>query len=94
MVVSADFDWMDIGNFKDLHDVVPKDAEGNYEKGENIYTIDVENSYIRNEDSSKPVAVIGLDNIVVVNTKEGLLVARKDVSAKVGEVAKQISAKG
>lgn len=94
VVVSADFDWMDIGNFKDLHDVVPKDAEGNYEKGENIYTIDIENSYIRNEDSSKPVAVIGLDNIVVVNTKEGLLVARKDVSAKVGEVAKQISAKG
>lgn len=89
-VVSADFDWMDIGNFKDLHDVVPKDADGNYEKGDNVHTIDVENSYIRNEESEKPVAVIGLDNIVVVNTPDGILIARKDMSAKCGEIAKKI----
>ena len=87
-VVSADFDWMDIGNFKDLHDAVPKDVDGNYEKGDNVHTIDVENSYIRNEESGKPVAVIGLDNIVVVNTADGILVARKDVAAKCGDVAK------
>lgn len=89
-VVSANFDWMDIGNFKDLHDVVPKDADGNYENGHEIYTIDVENSYIRNEEPGKPVAVIGLDNIVVVNTPDGILVARKDVAAKCGDIAKKL----
>lgn len=89
-VVSADFDWMDIGNFKDLHDVVPKDAEGNYDKGGNIHTIDVENSYIRNEEPTKPLAVIGLDNVVVVNTADGILVARKDMAAKCGEIAKKL----
>lgn len=89
-VVSASFDWMDIGNFKDLHEVVSKDEENNYFKGGNIHAIEVENVYVRNEESDKPVAVIGLDNVVVVNTPDGILVARKDVSAKAGDVAKKL----
>lgn len=93
-VVAASFDWMDIGNFKDLHDVVEKDIEGNYTNGENIHTIEVENVYIRNEEASKPIAVIGLDNIVVVNTPDGILIARKDVSHRTGEVAKKLQAEG
>lgn len=89
-VVSASFDWADIGSFKDLHDVVVKDEEGNYIHGENVHAIEVENIYIRNEEPEKPVAVIGLDNVVVVNTPDGILVARKDVSAKCGDVAKKL----
>lgn len=89
-VVAANFDWMDIGNFKDLHDVVQKDKEDNYVSGDNIHAIDVANVYIRNEEVNKPIAVIGLDNIVVVNTPDGILIARKDVSHRTGEVAKKI----
>lgn len=89
-VVSAGFDWMDIGSFKDLHDVVSKDESGNYLSGQNIHTIEVENVYIRNEDSDRPVAVIGLDNVVVVNTPDGILISRKDISHKTGEIAKKI----
>ena len=89
-VVSASFDWMDIGNFKDLHDVVPKDEQNNYLSGDNIHAIEVENVYVRNEEAGKPVAVIGLDNVVVVNTPDGILVARKDVSFRTGEVAKKL----
>lgn len=89
-VVSASFDWMDIGSFKDLHDVVPQDELGNYLSGENIHTIDVENIYVRNEESDKPIAVIGMDNVVVVNTPDGILVSRKDISHRTGEVAKKL----
>jgi len=89
-VVSASFDWMDIGSFKDLHDVVPQDEYGNYFSGENIHTIDVENVFVRNEESDKPIAVIGLDNVVVVNTPDGILVSRKDISHRTGEVAKKL----
>jgi mannose-1-phosphate guanylyltransferase/mannose-6-phosphate isomerase len=88
-VVVASFDWLDIGSFKDLHDAVERDETGNHSSGENIYALDVENVYIRNEES-KPIAVIGLDNVVVVNTPNGILVARKDVSQRAGEVAKKI----
>lgn len=92
-VVAASFDWMDVGSFKDLHDVVPCDEQGNYFRGENVHSIDVENVYVRNEEN-KPIAVIGLDNVVVVNTPGGLLVARKDVAARTGEVAKKLQAQG
>ena len=51
---------------------------------------EVENSYIRNDDEDKPVAVIGLDNIVVVNTPNGILVARKDLSQQVKNIATKI----
>lgn len=89
VVVPASFDWMDLGNFKDLHDANESDELGNYIKGENIYAVEVENAFVRNEED-KPVAVIGLDNIVVVNTKDGILIARKDLSFKVGDIAKRI----
>jgi mannose-1-phosphate guanylyltransferase len=92
-VVSASFDWMDVGSFKDLHDAVEKDEQGNYSRGDNIHALDVENVYVRNEED-KPIAVIGLDNIVVVNTPDGILIARKDVSHRTGEVAKKLQAEG
>jgi len=89
-VVSASFDWMDIGSFKDLHDVVPQDEKGNYCYGQNIHSIDIENVFVRNEEPDKPIAVIGVDNVVVVNTPDGILVSRKDVSHKTGDIAKKI----
>ena len=64
----------------------------NYVRGENIHTIDIDNTYIRNEQPDRPVAVIGLDNVVVVNTPDGVLVARRDVAAKCGDIAKKLQA--
>lgn len=90
-VVSASFDWMDIGSFKDLHEANESDEQGNFFKGEAIYDIELENVYIQNEET-KPVVVIGLDNVVVVNTPNGILVARKDLSQKVKDAATEIKA--
>jgi mannose-1-phosphate guanylyltransferase len=89
VVVPASFDWMDVGSFKDLHEANESDESGNYFRGVNIYDLEVQNAYVRNEEE-KPIAIIGLDNIVVVNTKDGILVSRKDLSQKVGEIAKKI----
>ena len=89
-VVSASFDWMDVGSFKDLHDAVESDAQGNYFNGP-VESIEVENAFVRNEED-KPIAIIGLDNIVVVNTPNGIVIARKDLSARVGEIAKKLQA--
>lgn len=88
-VVPATFDWMDIGSFKDLHEANESDENGNFFKGNAIYDVEVENVYIQN-DEDKPVAVIGLDNIVVINTPNGILVARKDLSQKVKDVVLRV----
>jgi mannose-1-phosphate guanylyltransferase/mannose-6-phosphate isomerase len=91
VVVPASFDWMDLGSFGDLHKAVGADQDGNHASG-NVEIEMVNNSYIQNQED-KPVAVIGLDNIAVVNTPHGLLITRKDLSQKVGEVSKRIGGK-
>lgn len=88
-VVPANFDWMDIGSFKDLHEANESDEAGNLFKGNAIYDDELENVYIQNEEE-KPVVVIGLDNIVVINTPNGILVARKDLSQKVKDAVERI----
>lgn len=91
LVVPASFDWMDLGSFSDMYKAVDQDEQGNHTKGK-VELEDVQNSYIQNHED-KPVAVIGLDNVVVVNTPAGILVARKDMSQKVGDVSKRIGSK-
>ena len=88
-VVPATFDWMDIGSFKDLHEANDSNEQGNFFKGASIYDDELQNAYIQNEEE-KPVVVIGLDNIVVINTPNGILVARKDLSQRVKEAVARI----
>ena len=92
LVVPASFDWLDIGSFGDAHKVSETDKAGNFMKG-SVELEGVENSYIRNEADDRPVAVIGLDNIVVVNAANGILVARKDLSQNVKGIATRLQEK-
>jgi mannose-1-phosphate guanylyltransferase len=87
LVLPATFDWMDLGSFHDMYEAVDHDEAGNHVQGA-VELDSVENSYIYN-DTEKPVAVIGLDNVVVVQTPHGLLVARKDLSQAVGTLSKR-----
>ena len=89
LVVLASFDWMDLGSFGDLHKAVGSDDKGNHVHGQ-VETEDITNSFIQNHED-KPVAVIGLDNVVVINTPNGILVARKDLAQKVGDISKRFN---
>jgi mannose-1-phosphate guanylyltransferase len=91
LVVPASFDWMDLGSYGDLHKAVDSDASGNHISG-NVEVEMVNNSYVQNQED-KPLAVIGLDNVAIVNTPQGLLITRKDLAQKVGEVSKRIGEK-
>ncbi len=88
LVVPAEFDWMDVGSFDDLHKAIGGDQRGNSSLGKVVIEA-VTNSLIQNCED-KPVMVIGLNNVVVVNTPNGILVARKDHAQKVGEVSKRL----
>lgn len=88
LVVPATFDWMDMGSYLELHTASDLNECGNYIEGLQVELDSVENSFIYSDDD-KPVAVVGLDNIVVVNTKHGLLIARKDLSQSIGAISKR-----
>jgi len=87
LVAPASFDWLDLGSFADLSKAVTADEKGNYVFGK-AELEEVNNTFVHNSED-KPVAVIGLDNVVVVNTPEGILVAPKDLSQKVGDISKR-----
>jgi mannose-1-phosphate guanylyltransferase/mannose-6-phosphate isomerase len=89
LVVPASFDWMDLGSFSDLAKAVGGDEHGNHIQGK-VELEEVTNSFVQNQET-KPVAVVGLDNVVVVNTPDGLLVARKDLSQKIGVISKRLN---
>jgi len=91
LVVPATFDWMDLGSFADMYKAVEHDEKGNHVHGI-VELEEVESAFIQNHED-KPVAVIGLDNVVVINTPDGILVARKDLSQKVGDVSKRLGNK-
>jgi mannose-1-phosphate guanylyltransferase len=91
LVVPGAFDWVDVGSFHDLHSVSYQDDEGNHIKGENIELEHVSNSYVRN-DQGLPVAVIGLDNVAVVATENGILITNQTYAQKVGEISKKLQA--
>lgn len=88
-VIPGTFDWADVGSFKDLHAISIQDDDGNHIKGKDVHLEATTNSYVRNDDG-RPVAVIGLDNVVVVNTSSGVLVTNQTYAQKVGDVAKKI----
>ncbi len=90
LVIPGSFDWVDIGSFGDLHSISSQDEKGNHVRGALVELEGVTNSYVRN-DEEKPVAVIGLDNVVVINSPNGILVTNKNFAQKVGDVSKRLS---
>jgi len=91
-MVEATFSWMDVGSFKQIHNLSEKDENDNYYNPLKHYLIDVKDSYIRS-DSNKPIAVIGLKNVVVVETEDGILVADLSVSEEAGKISKMLQKK-
>lgn len=75
MVVPMDAGWNDIGSWSSLWDVSDKDDSGNAAMGD-VILLDTKNSFIRTDE--KLIAVVGLNNVVVISTKDATLVAHKD----------------
>ena len=75
VVVPMDAGWNDIGSWSSLWDISEKDGEGNSTHGD-VILHNTRNSYVRSD--NKLVAVIGVDDLVVVSTKDALMVAHKD----------------
>jgi mannose-1-phosphate guanylyltransferase / mannose-6-phosphate isomerase len=83
IVVAADIGWSDVGSWSALADVQPKDANGNVQRGD-VYLDSTSNTLVRAE--SRIVAVVGVKDLVVVETPDAVLVAHKDQVQRVKNV--------
>jgi mannose-1-phosphate guanylyltransferase len=73
VTLEADFAWSDVGSWADLRDVLPIDADGNSVTGDGV-VIDGAGNVIFSSAAGRLVAVVGADDLVVVDTPDALLV--------------------
>ncbi|WP_371189631.1 mannose-1-phosphate guanylyltransferase/mannose-6-phosphate isomerase [Thalassotalea maritima] len=87
VVVSLDANWNDIGSFSAIWDIQEKDENGNVLKGD-VLTQGCTNNLVIAE--SKLVATVGMENTIVVQTKDSILVANKDKVQDVKKIVEQL----
>ncbi len=88
LLVPAGFDWVDVGSWAELADLLHQDEAGNVVDGVQVL-IDTKNSFISVPD--KLVAVIGVSDLVVVDTEDALLVCPKSRAQDVKKVVEILS---
>lgn len=86
-MVTLDAGWSDVGSWSSLWDTGDKDNNGNVTIGDTLVE-DTTNSYVNAEHSL--VAVIGLDDVVVVETKDAVLVADKKNAQSIKAVVNRL----
>lgn len=80
----AGFGWNDVGSWSSVYELNKKDSHLNVNNKDNCL-IDTNNSLVFSTED-KPIAVIGLDNVAVIQTANGILVAGMDELQKVKQV--------
>ncbi len=89
----AEFSWNDLGSWASLYEYqietrLRGDAEGNVSETEGHMTIEAGNNYIFSP--KKFVALVGVENLVIVDTEDALLIAHRDHSQDVGKIVKEL----
>lgn len=90
-MVPLDAGWNDLGAWDAVWNVLPKDASGNAHRGDVLVT-DSRNTLAHA--SSRLVALVGVDNLIVVETPDAVLVADKSRSQDVKHIVNQLNASG
>lgn len=86
-MIKSDIGWSDLGSFESLYDELEKDEYLNV-KNENLYQVNSSSNMILG--NNKPIVLIDVDDLVVINTKEALLVSKKGSSQKIKSILKDI----
>ncbi len=87
-VVKFDCGWSDTGAWDLLWQVSPRDKNGNVALGR-CYTLDSHDCYVRSENGPS-IATFGVDNLVIIATKDAVLVANKEKAHSLKELIEQL----
>ena len=85
-VLPVDIGWNDVGSWSALWEVAERDDDGNAHHGD-VIAVDTRNSYAY---AQRLVALVGVDDVVVVETDDAVLVARKDRVQEVKQVVARL----
>jgi mannose-1-phosphate guanylyltransferase/mannose-1-phosphate guanylyltransferase/mannose-6-phosphate isomerase len=90
-VVPVEMGWSDVGSYASLWEVEEKDTEGNVARGD-VSFFDSKNCYVNAE--KQIVAVLGLEDVVVVSTPDAILVTKRERSQDVKQIVDSFKAQG
>lgn len=85
------FKWSDVGSWDELYRIFPKDSKENVTIGDTIL-VNTTNSLIYSKD--RLTSIVGLDNILVVNTKDATLICPLDKSEEVKSIVEKLKNDG
>lgn len=91
VVVPVDIGWNDLGCFDSFYEVFNKDKNSNIIHGESI-VIDSSNNIIHT-DSGKLVSLIGLNDLIIIDTKDALLICKRNNSQQVKKIVKVLESR-
>ena len=91
LLLKGDFGWNDIGSWAAMEQIWPKDKDGNFLDAE---VVSIESSGNIIHSTKKLVAVIGLKDIVIIETEDALLVCPKDRAPDVRRVVEELKKRG
>ena len=92
-VVPGSFGWFDIGSWTTAYELAAKDDDANAQQAELALLLDCERCYVRAEDG-KLVALVGLKDLIVVDTKDALLIMPRDRAQDVKRVVELLQRDG
>jgi mannose-1-phosphate guanylyltransferase len=92
VLIEAPFQWDDVGSWQAMSRLLKPDVDGNAVEGPYL-GIDSKNMIVRSE-SDHLVVTIGMQDVIVVHTKDATLVAPKQEEERVREVVKQLQELG
>jgi mannose-1-phosphate guanylyltransferase len=85
-IVSLNAQWSDLGSFESIYNVSNADADGNVSAPKNVLHNSKNNLIIS---KNKPVTLIDIDDIIVVDTDDAILISKKGSSHKIKELKKR-----
>jgi len=89
-LIRGNFSWSDVGSWEEVYQLSTKDNDGNVIKGK-YYSQNSSNSLVHSPD--KFVALIGVDNLMVIETKNSLLICKRDHAQSVKNVVDYLKMK-
>jgi mannose-1-phosphate guanylyltransferase len=93
LLVVAKYDWTDVGDWNEVWKNLPKDNQGNVildgdVPGGRVINLDTSNALIQTD--GRLVAIIDVDDVVVIDTSEILLVCKKSQAQNVKKIVEQL----
>jgi mannose-1-phosphate guanylyltransferase len=86
-VIPSNFGWNDIGSWKAIRDMFKPDSQQNRALGEAIF-VDTQNTFVHSED--RLVAVVGMSDLMIIDTPDALLVVNPDKAQDVKKVVDRL----